>query len=180
MPLCLKGATGEAPPSHSLFPLYPYTHNSHTHTKKEKKSSKMVLGTDDKIWAKTPCQVSLWTFTFLPLTVFLPLCIYTCSHPSLCACVPLHLLHSLAVYLSAYSFPKMPDPFCPADCLLLSVSTYHHSLSPSTSFCVLFIRQPIFLYFPSACFTICLHLTPPSWMSAERSVSLESMELQQP
>lgn len=76
---------------------------------------------------------------------------------------------SLPVYLSAYSFPKMPAS-SPSDCLLPPLYTHHCSLSLSTSFCVLFIRQALPPYFPSACFTICLHLTPLSWLSAKRCV----------
>lgn len=97
----------------------------------------------------SPCIKPLPVYTRVGSTRLLFL-----VHQQHCVSVPPHLPHYLFTCQPIYSFR-------PADCLLLSLSTYHRSLSLLTSFWVPLIRQPIFLYFPSARFAICLHLAPP-------------------
>lgn len=146
---------------------------THTRIKRSQKVQhcsrffEVALGMDDKLWVYTPCQVSLSAFTSD--------CLCLSTHTS-----SLSLSPSVPASLPVSLFISEKRPLLPSDCLLRSLSAYHRSLSLLTSFCVLFIRHPIFLYFPSACFAICLHLTPPSWLSAERGVRLESMGLREP
>lgn len=108
---------------------------------------------------RASAQASLVIFTvYLPCPCSSPLTL--CLLINLFNCQPIHLMKHLP----------------PSNRLLLSSSTRHPPLSPPVSSCVLVIHQPLAPYLPSACFTICVHPTPPSWLSAD-NVWVKSMAI---